>query len=66
MIFRLVQKLTEITPVDQTPKERRLALLLILLHEGDSFKIQVLANQLNVSVTTLTSYLDELTEWMKN
>lgn len=65
-IFRLVQKLTEITPVDQTPKERRLALLLILLHEGDSFKIQVLANQLNVSITTLTSYLDELTEWMKN
>lgn len=66
MIFRLVQKLTEVTPVDQTPKERRLALLLILFHEGDSFKIQVLANQLNVSITTLTSYLDELTEWMKN
>ncbi|WP_419880861.1 BglG family transcription antiterminator [Peribacillus sp. B-H-3] len=65
-IFRLIQKLLEVRPVDQTPQERKLNLLIILLHEGQSFKIQSLASQLAVSVSTLTAYLDELTDWLSN
>ncbi|SFC81995.1 transcriptional antiterminator, BglG family [Bacillus sp. OV322] len=65
-IFRLIQKLLEVRPVDQTPQERKLNLLIILLHEGKSFKIQSLASQLAVSVSTLTAYLDELTDWLSN
>ncbi|MBB2482320.1 BglG family transcription antiterminator [Bacillus sp. APMAM] len=65
-IFRLVQNLTGSHPVDQTPQERKLLLLLTLLKDVESFKIQALATELGVSVTTLTIYLDELTEWLKN
>lgn len=65
-IFRLVQHLTGSHPVDQTPQEKKLILLLTLLKDVESFKIQALATTLGVSVTTLTTYLDELTEWLKN
>ncbi|MFD0051849.1 BglG family transcription antiterminator [Actinomycetes bacterium NPDC127524] len=65
-IFRLIQKLLEVRPVDHTPQERKLNLLILLLHEGKSFKIQSLASQLAVSVSTLTAYLDELTDWLSN
>ena len=52
-IYRLIQNLAEVNPTDETPEERKLNLLIILLHEGPSFKKQVLANQLGISVTTL-------------
>ena len=64
-IYRLIQNLAEVSPTDETPEERKLNLLIILLHEGPSFKKQVLANQLGISVTTLTSYLDELADWLQ-
>ncbi|MBS4175561.1 PRD domain-containing protein [Bacillus sp. FJAT-49736] len=65
-IFRLVQQLTSSQPVDQTPQERKLLLLLTLLKDVESFKIQALAMHLGVSISTLTTYLDELTEWLGN
>lgn len=64
-IFRLIQFLTGSNPIDQTPQERKLLLLLSLL-QGDSYKIQALAVKLSVSVKTLTTYLDELTDWLSN
>src|SRR5690606_25799287 len=57
-IYRLVQSLISVNPTDETPEERKLSLLITLLHEGPSFKMQVLAGQLGVSTATLTSYLD--------
>ncbi|MFI8684948.1 BglG family transcription antiterminator [Rossellomorea sp. NPDC077527] len=63
-IYKLIQSLADVSPTDETPEERKLNLLIILLHEGPSFKKQVLANQLGISVTTLTSYLDELADWL--
>ncbi|MGG4267235.1 BglG family transcription antiterminator [Peribacillus simplex] len=64
-VFRLVQHLMGNHPIDQTPQERKLHLLLALLQE-ESYKTQVLAGDLGISVTTLTTYLDELTEWLRN
>lgn len=63
-IYRLVQSLISVNPTDERPEERKLGLLIILLHEGPSFKKQVLANELGISTATLTSYLDDLTEWL--
>ncbi|BCB02594.1 BglG family transcription antiterminator [Bacillus sp. KH172YL63] len=63
-IYRLIQHLAEANPTDETPEERKLNLLITLLHEGPSFKKQVLANQLGTSVTTLSAYLDELADWL--
>lgn len=63
-IFRLIQELMKIKTTDQSPQERKLILLILLLEEGDSFKLQTLAKDLEVSITTLTAYLDELTEWL--
>ncbi len=62
-IFRLVQFLTTIEPVDQPQKEKALRLLLALLEE-EVYKTQVLANEIGISTTTLTTYLDELSLWM--
>jgi mannitol operon transcriptional antiterminator len=62
-IFRLIQFLMSIEPIDQTPQEKRLLLLIALIQE-DSYKIQTLAVDLGVSITTLTTYLDEMTEWL--
>ncbi|WKA54778.1 BglG family transcription antiterminator [Planococcus shixiaomingii] len=63
-IYRLVQQLISIQPTDETPEERKLNLLIVLLHEGPSFKTRMLANQLGVSTATLSAYLDDLTEWL--
>ncbi|WP_208587805.1 BglG family transcription antiterminator [Gracilibacillus suaedae] len=65
-IFKLMQQLYHVHPTDETPEEKKLQLLIILLHEGSFFKTQVLAKQLGVSATTLASYLDELTDWLAN
>lgn len=64
-IFKLMQQLYYVHPTDETPEEKKLQLLIILLHEGSFFKIKVLAHQLGVSVTTLASYLDDLTNWLE-
>ena len=63
-IYKLIQKLTDAVPTDETPEERKLSLLVTLLHEGPYFKKQVLANHLGISPATLTVYLDELTDWL--
>lgn len=65
-IFKLMQQLYHVHPTDETPEEKKLQLLITLLHEGSFFKTQVLAKQLGVSVTTLGTYLDDLTEWLAN
>lgn len=64
-IYRLIQNLATVSPTDETPEERKLSLLLILLHEGPSFKKQVLANELGISTVTLTAYLDDLAQWLR-
>jgi mannitol operon transcriptional antiterminator len=65
-IFKLIQHLMGIHPVDLPPQERKLQLLLALLQKEESYKIQGLAVQLGVSITTLTAYLDELADWLAN
>ncbi|TWT00569.1 BglG family transcription antiterminator [Planomicrobium sp. CPCC 101079] len=63
-VYRLIQNLMSSQPTDETPEERKLNLLIILLHEGSSFKTRMLANQLGVSAATLSAYLDDLAEWL--
>ncbi|KYD11258.1 BglG family transcription antiterminator [Heyndrickxia sporothermodurans] len=65
-VFRLVQHLASSQPIDQPPQEKKLQLLLSLFQTAESFKIQVLAHELGVSITTLSAYLDELAEWLTN
>lgn len=64
-VYRLIQNLITVTPADETPEERKLKLLIILLHEGPFFKKQMLAGQLGISTATLTAYLDDLTDWLR-
>lgn len=63
-VYRLIQNLITISPADETAEERKLKLLIILLHEGPFFKKQVLASNLGVSTATLTVYLEDLTSWL--
>jgi mannitol operon transcriptional antiterminator len=65
-IFKLIQHLMGIHPVDLPPQQRKLQLLLALLQKEESYKIQGLAVHLGVSITTLTAYLDELADWLAN
>ncbi|QQZ08794.1 BglG family transcription antiterminator [Heyndrickxia vini] len=65
-VFRLVQHLASSQPIDQPPQEKKLQLLLSLFQAAESFKIQALAHELGVSITTLSAYLDELAEWLTN
>ncbi|MFA9458144.1 BglG family transcription antiterminator [Halalkalibacter sp. AB-rgal2] len=62
-IYRLIQRLTGVNPTDITPEQRKLQLLIMLLHDGPTFKKQVLARQLGISGATLSLYLDDLTDW---
>ncbi|WP_341961870.1 transcription antiterminator [Planococcus maritimus] len=64
-IYRLMQKLAASSAPEATPEEKKLRLLIILMEEGAFFKKQVLSNQLGISTTTLTSYLDELGNWLR-
>lgn len=64
-IYRLMQKLAASSAPEATPEEKKLRLLVILMEEGSFFKRQVLSNQLGISMTTLTSYLDELGNWLR-
>ncbi|WP_456272730.1 BglG family transcription antiterminator [Bacillus sp. AK031] len=63
-IYRLIQKLMDVSPTDETPEERKRSLLVILMQEGPFFKKQVLANQLGISTATLSAYLDDLADWL--
>ncbi|EGA91277.1 transcriptional regulator MtlR [Planococcus donghaensis MPA1U2] len=63
-IYRLIQNLITVSPADETPEERKLKLLIILLHEGPFFKKQVLASQLGISNAALTTHLDDLSDWL--
>jgi len=65
-VFKLMQNLKDVQPTDETPEEKKLQLLIILFHQGNSFKTQVLSKQLGVSITTLAIYLDDLTNWCEN
>ncbi|MCM3570703.1 BglG family transcription antiterminator [Neobacillus mesonae] len=62
-IFRLSQYLAGSSPINETPKEKKLQLLVALVQE-EAYKIQALSSDIGVSVTTLTTYLDELTDWL--
>ncbi|ANU26946.1 BglG family transcription antiterminator [Planococcus versutus] len=64
-IYRLIQALITVNPADETSEERKLKLLVKLLHEGPFFKRQVLASQLGISPATLTAHLDDLSNWLK-
>ncbi|MFC4712891.1 BglG family transcription antiterminator [Planococcus dechangensis] len=64
-VYRLMQSLASSSPAEETAEEKKLRLLVILLTEGSFFKKQVLSNQLGISTTTLTAYLDELTQWLR-
>lgn len=64
-VYRLIQSLAAADPADETADEKKLRLLIILLEEGPFFKKQILSSQLGISTTTLTSYLDDLAEWLR-
>lgn len=64
-IYRLIQNLMTASPADETPEERKLKLLVILLHEGPFFKRQMLASRLGISTATLTAYLDDIADWLR-
>lgn len=65
-IYRLIQFITEVHPTDETSEERKLQILIKLLHAKDVIKKVVLAKQLGVSIATLTAYLDDLEGWLEN
>lgn len=65
-VFKLAQALSEVEPLDLSVKERRLLLLLQLMQAREPVKTSALALDLNISVTTLMSYLDQLTDWLKD
>ncbi|GGL58385.1 BglG family transcription antiterminator [Sporolactobacillus putidus] len=63
-IFKLVQTLSRVEPLDLSVKERKLLLFLNLLRAHDPLKTGPLAKDLSVSVTTLLAYLDDLADWI--
>lgn len=65
-VFRLVQALSQVEPLDLSVKERKLLLLLNLMQSHDSIKTGPLAKDLGISVTTLLAYLDDLADWIRD
>ncbi|MCO7174996.1 BglG family transcription antiterminator [Sporolactobacillus kofuensis] len=65
-VFKLVQELSKIKPVDLSAKERKLLLFLKLFNTDEPMKIGPLAKELGISSTTLGGYLDELSTWMED
>ncbi|MTT32569.1 PRD domain-containing protein [Terrilactibacillus sp. BCM23-1] len=61
-IFKLTQDLSKIVPLDLSVEQIKLLLLLKLLDQKEPVKLSSLARDLNVSVTTLSNYLDDLSE----
>lgn len=64
-IFRLIQHLARSELIDEPLQERKLRLLLAVLEE-DLYKTQVLSSYLGISTVTLSTYLDELAEWLSH
>ncbi|WP_226584515.1 BglG family transcription antiterminator [Halobacillus litoralis] len=64
-IYKLIQGLAAVNTTDETPEERKLRLLILLFEEGPSFKKQVLAKQLGVSIATMNTHLEDLEEWLR-
>ncbi|GEB77411.1 BglG family transcription antiterminator [Sporolactobacillus inulinus] len=62
-VFKLVQELANVQPVDLSAKERKLLLFLKLFQSDESMKMGPLAHDLAISSTTLTSDLDDLSDW---
>lgn len=62
-VFKLVQELSNVQPVDLSAKERKLLLFLKLFQSDESMKTGPLAHELAISSTTLTSDLDDLSDW---
>ncbi|WP_028976343.1 BglG family transcription antiterminator [Sporolactobacillus terrae] len=62
-IFKLVQALSNVQPVDLSAKERKLLLFVKLFQSDESMKTGPLAHDLAISSTTLTSDLDDLSDW---
>jgi mannitol operon transcriptional antiterminator len=65
-VFELVQKLSKIKPVDLSAKERKLLLFLKLFEANEPLKTGPLAKDLNSSSTTLSGYLDDLSDWIQD
>lgn len=57
--------LSKVTPSDLLLEERRLLAYIKLLDASEPLKLAPLANDLGVSVTTLSADLDELSNWLK-
>ncbi|WP_428910460.1 BglG family transcription antiterminator [Niallia sp. Krafla_26] len=64
-IYRLIQELIHISPVDLSAEERRLLAFVTLFDASQPIKLAPLAKDLGVSVTTLGTDLDELTLWLQ-
>ncbi|KHD86729.1 hypothetical protein NG54_01310 [Heyndrickxia ginsengihumi] len=65
-IYRLIQELIKIKPVDLSVEERKLLSLIKLLGANGPLKLAPLAKALGVSITTLGTYLDDLADWVSN
>lgn len=63
-VFRLAQTIAHVRPLDLSVKERKLLLLLQLIRAREPMKTSVLAMDLGISVTTMLTDLDELSEWI--
>ncbi|ALC83730.1 MULTISPECIES: BglG family transcription antiterminator [Bacillus] len=63
-IFRMMQELAKVKPTDLPAEERKLLILIRLFHEKEAVKVLTLANELNTSITTIGTDLDDLTEWL--
>ena len=65
-IYRLIQVLHKVNPMDLSLEERRLLAFIKLLDAAEPLKLAPLAKDLGVSVTTLGTDLDELELWLQN
>ncbi|WP_229141099.1 BglG family transcription antiterminator [Bacillus sp. REN16] len=64
--YRLIQELTKINPIDLSLEERRLLAYIKLVDADGPIKLAPLAKELGISITTLGTDLDDLTEWLKD
>lgn len=64
-IYRLIQELIKFNPIDLSLEERRLLAYIKLLDSDGPIKLAPLAKEMGVSITTLGTDLDDLTDWLK-
>lgn len=65
-IYRLIQELVKVKPLDFSLEERRLVAFIQLLEADGPIKLAPLAKELGVSITTLGTDLDDLAEWLQD